>query len=142
MAARELESSDADPEAARSVEAGHVFTPDLGLVDSDGYLSWLGCWRSDAASLLVADAPGAAAESATDPRDVPIADKAGVTVGMSMTEKQGGSDVRAGRSRVGARRDAERRRRALPEQQRAGEADPRCRFRGGGGGVRMSNEAI
>lgn len=30
-----------------------------------------------------------------DPRDVPIDEKAGVTVGMSMTEKQGGSDVRA-----------------------------------------------
>ena len=30
-----------------------------------------------------------------DPRDVPIADKAGVTIGMGMTEKQGGSDVRA-----------------------------------------------
>jgi len=30
-----------------------------------------------------------------DPRDVPVADKAGVTLGMGMTEKQGGSDVRA-----------------------------------------------
>ena len=30
-----------------------------------------------------------------DPRDVPISHKAGVTVGMSMTEKQGGSDVRS-----------------------------------------------
>ncbi|PPJ42389.1 MULTISPECIES: acyl-CoA dehydrogenase family protein [unclassified Pseudoxanthomonas] len=30
-----------------------------------------------------------------DPRDVPIADKAGITLGMGMTEKQGGSDVRA-----------------------------------------------
>ncbi|WP_429002715.1 acyl-CoA dehydrogenase family protein [Xanthomonas sacchari] len=29
-----------------------------------------------------------------DPRDVPIADKAGITLGMGMTEKQGGSDVR------------------------------------------------
>jgi putative acyl-CoA dehydrogenase len=29
-----------------------------------------------------------------DPREVPIADKAGITVGMGMTEKQGGSDVR------------------------------------------------
>ncbi len=29
-----------------------------------------------------------------DPRDVPIAEKHGVTVGMGMTEKQGGSDVR------------------------------------------------
>lgn len=30
-----------------------------------------------------------------DQRDVPVADKAGVTLGMGMTEKQGGSDVRA-----------------------------------------------
>ena len=30
-----------------------------------------------------------------DPRDIPIADKAGITLGMGMTEKQGGSDVRA-----------------------------------------------
>jgi putative acyl-CoA dehydrogenase len=30
-----------------------------------------------------------------DPRDVPIGGKAGITLGMGMTEKQGGSDVRA-----------------------------------------------
>jgi putative acyl-CoA dehydrogenase len=30
-----------------------------------------------------------------DPRDVPMADKAGITLGMGMTEKQGGSDVRS-----------------------------------------------
>jgi hypothetical protein len=30
-----------------------------------------------------------------DPRDVPLSRKRGATVGMSMTEKQGGSDVRA-----------------------------------------------
>ncbi|MYE12845.1 MAG: DNA alkylation response protein [Gammaproteobacteria bacterium] len=30
-----------------------------------------------------------------DPRDVPMADKDGLTLGMAMTEKQGGSDVRA-----------------------------------------------
>ena len=35
------------------------------------------------------------AASRYDARDVPIADKAGVTIGMGMTEKQGGSDVRA-----------------------------------------------
>lgn len=29
-----------------------------------------------------------------DPRDIPAMDKAGVTIGMGMTEKQGGSDVR------------------------------------------------
>ena len=30
-----------------------------------------------------------------DPRNVPMAQKAGVTIGMAMTEKQGGTDVRA-----------------------------------------------
>ncbi|KGM57507.1 acyl-CoA dehydrogenase [Lysobacter arseniciresistens ZS79] len=30
-----------------------------------------------------------------DPREVPVTDKVGVTLGMGMTEKQGGSDVRA-----------------------------------------------
>ena len=30
-----------------------------------------------------------------DPRDAPVGDKPGVTLGMGMTEKQGGSDVRA-----------------------------------------------
>ena len=30
-----------------------------------------------------------------DPRDVPMSDKHGITLGMGMTEKQGGSDVRA-----------------------------------------------
>src|SRR5690606_27382983 len=30
-----------------------------------------------------------------DPREVPVADKPGITLGMGMTEKQGGSDVRA-----------------------------------------------
>ena len=36
-----------------------------------------------------------AAAVAYDPREAPIADKRGVTLGMGMTEKQGGSDVRA-----------------------------------------------
>lgn len=36
-----------------------------------------------------------AAAPVYDPRDVPIAEKAGVTLGMGMTEKQGGSDVRS-----------------------------------------------
>jgi len=36
-----------------------------------------------------------AAAPAYDGRDVPIADKPGITLGMGMTEKQGGSDVRA-----------------------------------------------
>ncbi|GGZ66126.1 acyl-CoA dehydrogenase [Lysobacter xinjiangensis] len=36
-----------------------------------------------------------AAAFAYDPREAPIADKRGVTLGMGMTEKQGGSDVRA-----------------------------------------------
>src|SRR6185437_6877913 len=35
-----------------------------------------------------------------DPRDVPVADKAGITLGMGMTEKQGGSDVRANTTRA------------------------------------------
>jgi len=33
--------------------------------------------------------------TAYDPRNVPYADKAGVTIGMAMTEKQGGSDLRS-----------------------------------------------
>jgi putative acyl-CoA dehydrogenase len=37
---------------------------------------------------------------AYDPRDVPIAGKPGVTLGMGMTEKQGGSDVRANTTRA------------------------------------------
>lgn len=36
-----------------------------------------------------------AAAPVYDPRDVPVSDKAGITLGMGMTEKQGGSDVRA-----------------------------------------------
>ena len=35
-----------------------------------------------------------------DPNEVPIADKLGVTLGMGMTEKQGGSDVRANTTRA------------------------------------------
>jgi putative acyl-CoA dehydrogenase len=35
-----------------------------------------------------------------DPRELPIADKRGVTLGMGMTEKQGGSDVRANTTRA------------------------------------------
>lgn len=35
-----------------------------------------------------------------DPRDVPIADKGGITLGMGMTEKQGGSDVRSNTTRA------------------------------------------
>ncbi|WP_337245789.1 acyl-CoA dehydrogenase family protein [Luteimonas sp. gir] len=35
-----------------------------------------------------------------DARDVPIEDKAGVTLGMGMTEKQGGSDVRSNTTRA------------------------------------------
>ncbi|WP_281825548.1 acyl-CoA dehydrogenase family protein [Jannaschia rubra] len=40
-----------------------------------------------------------------DPRRLPVAQKAGVTLGMAMTEKQGGSDVRANTTR--ARRQGE-----------------------------------
>lgn len=35
-----------------------------------------------------------------DPRNVPVNEKAGVTIGMAMTEKQGGSDVRANTTRA------------------------------------------
>ncbi len=35
-----------------------------------------------------------------DPRSLPIADKGAVTIGMGMTEKQGGSDVRANSTRA------------------------------------------
>ncbi|MGD9535557.1 MAG: acyl-CoA dehydrogenase family protein [Alphaproteobacteria bacterium] len=38
--------------------------------------------------------------AAYDPRFVPAAEKAGVTIGMAMTEKQGGSDVRANATRA------------------------------------------
>ncbi len=37
-----------------------------------------------------------------DARDLPIADKSGITLGMGMTEKQGGSDVRANQTRATA----------------------------------------
>lgn len=37
---------------------------------------------------------------AYDPSDRPIAEKAGITLGMGMTEKQGGSDVRANSTRA------------------------------------------
>src|SRR5690606_1739747 len=43
-----------------------------------------------------------------DPRDVPVADKAGITLGMGMTEKQGGSDVRANATTATADGDAYR----------------------------------
>ena len=35
-----------------------------------------------------------------DPRNVPVAEKPGLTIGMAMTEKQGGSDVRANTTRA------------------------------------------
>jgi len=35
-----------------------------------------------------------------DPRDIPAADKSGLTMGMFMTEKQGGSDVRSNSTRA------------------------------------------
>ena len=37
-----------------------------------------------------------------DPRDIPVADKTGATMGMFMTEKQGGSDVRSNTTRATA----------------------------------------
>ncbi|MEG3193771.1 acyl-CoA dehydrogenase family protein, partial [Lysobacter sp. D1-1-M9] len=42
-----------------------------------------------------------------DPRELPIGAKAGVTVGMGMTEKQGGSDVRANQTVATPRADGE-----------------------------------
>ncbi|WP_368561950.1 acyl-CoA dehydrogenase family protein [Pseudoxanthomonas sp. UTMC 1351] len=36
-----------------------------------------------------------AAAPVYDPRDIPVTEKAGITLGMGMTEKQGGSDVRS-----------------------------------------------
>lgn len=41
-----------------------------------------------------------AAQPHYDGRDLPMADKRGVTIGMGMTEKQGGSDVRANATRA------------------------------------------
>ncbi|MDP6345176.1 MAG: acyl-CoA dehydrogenase family protein [Alphaproteobacteria bacterium] len=35
-----------------------------------------------------------------DPRDIPVAEKTGITMGMFMTEKQGGSDVRTNTTRA------------------------------------------
>jgi putative acyl-CoA dehydrogenase len=54
-----------------------------------------------AATPLVSQAwlPGLSARS-YDPRDVPLGEKSGLTIGMSMTEKQGGSDVRANTTRA------------------------------------------
>ena len=43
---------------------------------------------------------GRLSNTAYDPRLVPFAQKAGVTMGMGMTEKQGGSDVRANTTRA------------------------------------------
>ena len=43
---------------------------------------------------------GRLSNTAYDPRLVPFAQKAGLTMGMGMTEKQGGSDVRANTSRA------------------------------------------
>ncbi|HZX80620.1 MAG TPA: acyl-CoA dehydrogenase family protein, partial [Lysobacter sp.] len=48
---------------------------------------------------------GKAAAFAYDPRELPIADKRGVTLGMGMTEKQGGSDVRANATAATPRAD-------------------------------------
>ncbi len=49
---------------------------------------------------LTADWFDKLASTAYDPRLRPIADKAGATMGMGMTEKQGGSDVRANTTRA------------------------------------------
>ncbi len=54
--------------------------------------------RANAA--IHADCFARLASTAYDPRLVPIAQKAGLTMGMGMTEKQGGSDVRANTTRA------------------------------------------
>jgi putative acyl-CoA dehydrogenase len=54
---------------------------------------------------LLADWADKAAAPVYDPRDVPMADKAGITLGMGMTEKQGGSDVRGNTTRAELRED-------------------------------------
>ncbi|WP_315387149.1 acyl-CoA dehydrogenase family protein [uncultured Stenotrophomonas sp.] len=54
---------------------------------------------------LLADWAEKAAAPVYDPRDVPMADKAGITLGMGMTEKQGGSDVRSNTTRAELRED-------------------------------------
>lgn len=54
---------------------------------------------------LLADWAERAAAPVYDPRDVPMADKAGITLGMGMTEKQGGSDVRSNTTRAELRED-------------------------------------
>ncbi|WP_367346676.1 acyl-CoA dehydrogenase family protein [Stenotrophomonas bentonitica] len=54
---------------------------------------------------LLADWADKAAAPVYDPRDVPMADKAGITLGMGMTEKQGGSDVRSNTTRAELRED-------------------------------------
>jgi len=54
---------------------------------------------------LLADWADKAAAPVYDPRDVPMADKAGITLGMGMTEKQGGSDVRSNTTRAEPRDD-------------------------------------
>lgn len=54
---------------------------------------------------LLAEWADKAAAPVYDPRDVPMADKAGITLGMGMTEKQGGSDVRSNTTRAELRED-------------------------------------
>ncbi|MBK4215330.1 acyl-CoA dehydrogenase family protein [Paracoccus caeni] len=49
---------------------------------------------------LPGDWHGKALSRDYDPRVLPMAEKAGVTLGMAMTEKQGGSDVRANTTRA------------------------------------------
>lgn len=52
------------------------------------HADWAGGWISGATA------------SAYDPAMKPMGDKAGLTIGMAMTEKQGGSDVRANETRA------------------------------------------
>jgi hypothetical protein len=76
-----------------------------------------------------------------DPRNVPASHKQGLTIGMAMTEKQGGSDVRANTTRAyaGGRRSGARAglRAGGPQVLRLG-ADVRCLPRAGAGTAGLS----
>jgi putative acyl-CoA dehydrogenase len=88
--------TEAEPSVLCPVSMSYAVTPAL---------------RANAA--IYADWGAGLASTAYDPRFLPFTDKTGLTMGMGMTEKQGGSDVRANTTQAELRR---RRRlgRALP----------------------------
>ena len=76
------EVREVDDGARGGLAAGAVLAPELGFVDSDGYLTWLGCWKAGTAAALTADEasePSLTTSSTADarttaaPLDVPIA---------------------------------------------------------------------